>query len=246
MSDARGINITGSTGVNIGDHNQIVTEMDRNAPVEVPEPVRVLFLAANPEGTAALRLDQEVKAIDEALRCSRLGLRFELQQSWAVGDRELQDGLLRWQPEIVHLSGHGSREGRLMLENASTFRDLGGPRPQGAQGGEDPQVQALARVFAAARGRIRCVVLNACHSETAARAIAQQVGCVIGMSQSVADAAAIRFSWAFYNALGYGLNVKAAFEMGTAQMGLASLGQGQGDVPRLLAAGLDPAGVSFG
>jgi len=246
MSNIKGVSITDSTGFNIGDHNQIVTALDRNTSVDAPEPLRVLFLAANPEGTAALRLDHEVKAIDEALRCSRLGPRFELQQSWAAGDRELQDSLLRWQPEIVHLSGHGSREGRLILEGSSNFRDLGRPGLQGTQRGEDPQVQALARVFAAARGRIRCVVLNACHSETAARAIAQQVGCVIGMSQSVADAAAIRFSWAFYNALGYGMNVKAAFEMGTAQMGLASLGQGQEDVPRLLTAGVDPAGVSFG
>ncbi|MFL6260517.1 MAG: CHAT domain-containing protein [Thermoanaerobaculia bacterium] len=243
MSNVKGINITGGTGVNIGDYNQIVTEVERSTPVEAPEPVRVLFLAANPEGTAALRLDQEVKAIDEALRCSRSGPRFELQQSWAVGDKELQDSLLRWQPDIVHLSGHGSREGRLMLEGTATFRDLGSPGRQAAQRGEDPQVQALARVFAAARGRIRCVVLNACHSEAVARALAQQVGCVIGMSQSVTDAAAIRFSWAFYNALGYGLTVKMAFEMGTAQMGLAV--GGQEEVPRLLAAGVDPAEISF-
>jgi hypothetical protein len=245
MKNSQNIQITGSPGVTFGDVNQTVGPGD-GVPDETPEPVRVLFLGANPADTAALRLDQEVMGIDEALRCSRLGSRFELQQSWAVGDRELQDGLLRWQPDIVHFSGHGSREGRLMLEGTSNFRDLGGPKPQAAPRGEDPQVQALARVFAAARGRIRCVVLNACHSEAAAQAIALQVGCVVGMSQSVADAAAVRFSWAFYNALGYGLSVKAAFEMGTAQMGLIALGQGQEDVPRLLAAGVDPAGVSFG
>jgi hypothetical protein len=244
MSNSQNIKINGSPGFTLGDITQTNDSGD-SVPAEVPEPVRVLFLAANPEGTAALRLDQEVKAIDEALRCSRLVPRFELQQSWAAGDREIQDGLLRWRPDIVHLSGHGTREGRLVLEGA-TFRDLGAPGQPAVQRGEDPQVQALARVFAAARGRIRCVVLNACHSEPTARALAQQVGCVVGMSQSVMDAAAIRFSWAFYNALGYGLNVKAAFDMGTAQMGLAVVGQGQEDVPRLLAAGVDPAGVSFG
>jgi CHAT domain len=245
MKNSQNIQINGSSGVTLGDITQTVGSGASEAPTAAPEPVRILFLAANPEGTAALRLDQEVKAIDEALRCSRLGPRFELQQSWAVGDRELQDGLLRWHPDIVHFSGHGARDGRLILEEATTFRDLGGSGRPAAQRGEDPQVQALARVFAAARGRIRCVVLNACHSETTARAIAQQVGCVIGMSQSVADAAAIRFSWAFYNALGYGLTVQAAFEMGTAQMGLAVTGQGQEEVPRLLAAGVDPAGISF-
>ena len=132
----------------------------------------------------------------------------------------------------------------MILEEDPTLRELGGDSRPSGQPLEDPRVQALARLFAAARGRIRCVVLNACHSEAAARAIAQQVGCVVGMSQSVADAAAIRFSWAFYNALGSGLSVKAAFELGTAQMGLA--GDGQDHVPRLLVAGVDPGDVAFG
>src|SRR3954467_959107 len=116
MKNSQNIQINGSSGVTPADITQTVGSGAPEAPVDAPEPVRVLFLAANPEGTAALRLDQEVKAIDEALRCSRLGPRFELQQSWAVGDREIQDGLLRWQPDIVHLSGHGSRDGRLLLE----------------------------------------------------------------------------------------------------------------------------------
>ncbi len=244
MKNSQNIQITGSTGVTLGDVQQTVGTEGGGAPVDVPEPVRVLFLASNPEGTAALRLDQEVKAISEALRCSRLAQRFELQQSWAVGDRELQDGLLRWQPEIVHLSGHGTHEGRLLLEKDPTVRDLGGVKPPAMASGEDPQVQALARVFGAGRGRIRCVVLNACHSESAARAIAQQVGCVVGMSQSIADAAAIRFSWSFYNALGYGLSVKAAFDMGTAQMGMVGLGSAE--IPRLVCAGVDPASETFG
>jgi hypothetical protein len=242
MKNSQNIQISGS-GVSFRDIHQNMGSSSE-APVDTPEPVRILFLAANPEGTVALRLDQEVKAIDEALRRSKLANRFELQQSWAVSDRELQDGLLRWEPEIVHLSGHGTPQGRLLLEGDDpAFRELGGSGLPATMGEEDPQVQALARVFDMARGRIRCVVLNACHSETAAQAIAQQVGCVIGMSRSVSDAAAIRFAWAFYNALGYGLSVKKAFEMGTAQMGMIGLGA---DIPRLHAAGFDPAQLTFG
>ena len=64
------------------------------------------------------------------------------------------------------------------------------------------------------------------------------------MSRAVADTAAVRFSWAFYNALGYGLSLNVAFEMGLAQMGM--MGLGQEDVPRLFAAGVDPATVTFG
>ncbi len=53
-----------------------------------------------------------------------------------------------------------------------------------------------------------------------------------------------RFSRAFYNALGYGMNVKGAFELGVAQMGMT--GDGQEKVPRLLVAGVDAANVTFG
>ena len=231
--------VNNSSHVTLG--NQTI-EAETSPAAENEETVRVLFLAANPAGTSSLHLDQEIKAIDEALRRSRLSARFRLEQSWAVGDRELQDGLLRWQPEIVHFSGHGAPSGRLLLES-SMLRDLGNAAPPSPPS-TDPQVDALARVFAAARGKIRCLVLNACHTESTARAIAQSVGCVIGMSQSVADAAAIRFSWAFYNALGYGLSVKKAFELGTAQMGLAD--SQQADVPRLVTSGVDPAQIVFG
>jgi hypothetical protein len=242
VSNSQNFNISG-TNVKIGDISQRSGDGGEDA-VKAPQPVRVLFLAANPEGTAALRLDLEIKAISEALSRSRLGERFEIQQSWAAGDRELQDGLLRWQPEIVHLSGHGTREGRFLLEESDSLRDVGGIPHPAPMPKADPQVQALARVFGSARGRIRCVVLNACYSAIVAQAIAQQVGCVVGMSQSVADSAAIRFAWAFYNAIGYGLSVKTAFDIGTAQMGLANLGQE--NVPRLFSAGVEPATVVFG
>jgi hypothetical protein len=230
-----------------GDINQTFNEAvsEDLEPQPLPEPVRILFLAANPEGTAPLRLDREVKAIAQALRSSRLGDHFEVQQSWAAGDRDFQDSLLHYQPDILHLSGHGSREGRLLLERETT-RDLGsGPRPAAAAfSADDMWLAGLARVFAAVRGKVRCVVLNACYSEIAARTLAQVTGCVVGMSDSIGDEAAIRFSWSFYNALGHGLSVKAAFDAATGQIAMG--GWQQDSVPNLVALGVDPAGLTFG
>jgi hypothetical protein len=64
------------------------------------------------------------------------------------------------------------------------------------------------------------------------------------MSSAVDDDAAIRFSWAFYNALGHGMSVKGAFDLARAQIlfGDATMA----DVPCLVAVGIDPAGVTFG
>lgn len=244
MSNSQNVQITGSSGVSLGDVQQTVGDPDALAETaEKPSRVQVLFLAACPSGTPPLRLDQEVKAIQEALRMSKNGERFEVEQSWAAGDRELQDGLLRHAPDLVHLSAHGSRSGRILLEQSAEMRDLG-PRPAPAPPPEDLWLQGLVRIFAAARGRIRCVVLNACHSEPIAQALAQVVGCVVGMSDAIEDAAAIRFSWSFYNALGYGMSLKSAFDLAMGQIAMAGLQTSQ--VPRLITAGAAPDGITFG
>ena len=50
--------------------------------------------------------------------------------------------------------------------------------------------------------------------------IAKHVKCVIGMSDSITDKAAITFSTSFYLALGYGRDVKTSFELGCLQIEL--------------------------
>jgi hypothetical protein len=237
MKTPSGIQINGSSFRDVNQYQGGVEDDE-----ETTSCVRVLFLAACPSGAPPLRLDQEIKAIQEALRMSKNGERFEVEQSWAASDRELQDGLLRYSPEIVHLSAHGSRNGQILLEEDPLTRDMG-PRPAAVLPPEDLWLKGLVQVFAAARGRIRCVVLNACHSEPVAQALAQVVGCVVGMSDAIEDAAAIRFSWSFYNALGYGMNVKSAFDLAMGQIALASLRTSH--VPRLITAGVAPESVVF-
>ncbi len=239
MKNNPGIQINGSSFRDVNHYAQGYEEAEEATPR-----VRVLFLAACPSGALPLRLDQEMKAIQEALRMSKNGERFEVEQSWAAGDRELQDGLLRYTPDLVHLSAHGSRTGQILLDQGVPMRDVGPPSPAPAAKPETLWLQGLARIFAAARGRIRCVVLNACHSELAAQALAQVAGCVIGMSDAIEDAAAIRFSWSFYNALGYGVSVRAAFDLAMGQIAMAGLRTSE--VPRLISAGVSPEDLTFG
>lgn len=229
MKNWQNVSISHSPGATLRDVK--VSASGGGNETEEGPPLRILFLAANPAGTTPLRLDLEIKAVTQALRSS-LGDRFELQQSWAAGEQDLQDGLLRYQPDIVHFSGHGTSGGRMVLERNSELEQA-----------ERLWLQGLARVFEAARGQIRCVVLNACHSEIAAQVLAQFVGCVVGMSSAVEDEAAIRFSWAFYNALGHGMSIKAAFDLARAQIHFGDVAMA--DVPCLVAVGVDPAGVTF-
>jgi hypothetical protein len=103
--------------------------------------------------------------------------------------------------------------------------------------------RALSTLFSVLRDNIKCVVLNACYSEEQAKAIAEHIDCVIGMSQAIGDRSAIAFATAFYQALGYGRDVKTAFDLGCVQIDLDSLDDQ--DVPKLLATRTDPSQLVF-
>src|SRR5947199_1390627 len=239
IKNSQSFQISGSPGVSIGsiEQNLLATgerEEQRQAPV------KILFLAANPSGTDPLRLDLEARSIEQALLASGARDRFELQQSWAVSPADLQDSLLRYQPEVVHFSGHGGSAGELALESFPHPRHLMDSGEQSPP--EEAQVQPLAQLVSLANGGgIRCVLLNACDSEPLALALAEKVDCVIGMTSSIEDSAALRFSWAFYHAIGRGESVRKAFDLGCAQAGFAAPSQSQ--IPRLLALRINPDSI---
>lgn len=193
-------------------------------------PIRILFLAANPTDTTQLRLGEEVREIDAALRQAEYREHFDLRQHHAVRVADLQGLLLRHQPDILHFSGHGSDAGEIILEDGSGRAHPVTP-------------QALGSVFAARKSNIRCVVLNACLSQAQAEAIVQHVDAVVGMAVAIGDRAAISFATAFYQALAYGESMRTAFESGTAQIDLENLGEAQ--TPQLIAPHADPAQIDF-
>lgn len=195
-----------------------------------PRPIRILFLAANPKDTPPLRLGEEIRAIDQALQQGRYRDRFELEQQWAVRVSDLQGHLLRYQPDIVHFSGHGSAASQIILED-----EEGASQPVAAP--------ALNRLFAVLKDNIRCVVLNACYSAEQAQAIAASIDCVVGMSDTIGDEAAMRFAAAFYQALAFGRSVRTAFDLGIGQIDLTGLVDE--DIPQLIAVKARPEDIMF-
>ncbi len=191
----------------------------------------VLFWTANPVDTDALRLDEEVRTIEERLRTSDFRDRFVLKQQWAVRPSDLSEGLLRYAPAIVHFSGHGNPTGNIVMED-----DTGNALPV--------SVGALADLFAIAGGSVRCVVFNACYSQTQAEAVAEHVESVVGTSRAIGDTAAIAFAAGFYRALGYGRSVATAFDLGCNEIDLTSLDGS--DIPQLLTrTGIDATTITF-
>ncbi|MEM6599277.1 MAG: CHAT domain-containing protein [Cyanobacteria bacterium P01_C01_bin.69] len=161
----------------------------------------ILILAANPKDTTNLRLGQEVRDIDSALREASLREKFQLHQRWAVRTRDFQRALLDTNPNIVHFCGHGEGEKGIALEDASGQTHL------------VPNA-ALANLFALCAKQIDCVLLNACYAKVQAEAIVNHIDYVIGMQQAVPDDVAISFSTGFYKGLGAGQSIDDAFITG--------------------------------
>jgi hypothetical protein len=205
-------------------------EEERRPARSAQELIRILFLGANPHGSTPLRLDQEVREIDIALRQAAYRECFEFHQQWAVRVADLQRALLQHKPQILHFSGHGERTDVLIFED-----NFGGQRPV--------QGEVLAKLLSLFNKSIRCVVLNACHSQAQAEAIAGSIDCVVGMSKAIGDAAAIHFSTSFYQALAFGSDIQTAFELGCVQIRMEELGEEH--TPQLIALRRDPSEIVF-
>jgi hypothetical protein len=181
--------------------------------------ITILFLGANPAGTTKLALDREVREIDERLRSSEWRDVFRVEHAWAVRATDLLERLLRYRPTIVHFSGHGNSAGELALED-----ETGEVKPLSAT--------ILAALFRVLGRTVRCVVLNACYSESQAQAIAEHIDFVVGMNTAIEDNAAVVFAGTFYQALGYGEDMQTAFDLGCVQIDLE--GRMQSHVPKLV------------
>jgi len=174
------------------------------------EPIRILILTANPTiaGHEPLRLDAEVRRIEEALQRSQYRDRFKLATKLAARTIDLRRALLDYKPQIVHFSGHGTEGQGLVLENDAGQLQMA-------------STEALTGLFGIFEtGEIECVLLNACYSQVQATAIHQFVDCVIGMNQPIGDEPAVQFAEGFYDALGAGKPYDVAFKIGCSAIAL--------------------------
>ncbi|HYX13361.1 MAG TPA: CHAT domain-containing protein [Nostoc sp.] len=148
---------------------------------------KILILAAIPHG---LRLDREIREIEEAIRRATNRDLFEIRIRTAVRPQDIRRAIAEEQPQIVHFCGHGLEDGSLLLED-----DGGNNKPVPPEG--------LASLFKLHADYVKCVLLNACHSEQTAIAISLYINYVIGMNNPIQDRAAIEFARGFYDGLGY-------------------------------------------
>lgn len=171
---------------------------------------RVLFLSADPNPGTKLKIDNEIREIEEGLRKAERRDNFTIDKYFAVRPRDLGLAILEKRPHIIHFSGHGCGEKGLLLED-----EIGRPTFVSAEA-----LSLLFELFS----DTECVILNACYSEIQAEAITEHVNYVIGMSDEIEDKAAIAFSVGFYSALTTGESIDFSYNYGRANIAIAGLG----------------------
>jgi uncharacterized protein YjbI with pentapeptide repeats len=188
-----------------GQNHLLVPMAARGAARPDPGIVKILFLGAN-SSRSPLDLEVEVKKIKDNLKLGRERENLVFEQEGAVTVDSLMQAMLDHAPTIVHFAGHGDQSGIILRD------EMGEPRVVTAD--------ALSNLFRLFKDTVRCVVLNACYSETQARAIRRHIPYVIGMRAEILDCAAAAFSAGFYKAIAAGRDVPFAFDMGEARIKL--------------------------
>lgn len=204
----------------VQQHEGVQAQMlaDIEALKSAPNTITVLFLAANPNSTMPLRLDEEVRSIQEKIRASEYRDSIHFQSRWAVRSSDILQAINETNPAIVHFSGHGTESGDLVLQN-----------PDGSA--KIVTKEAMAMAISTASDSIRLVVFNACFSEKQAKAAVENVEVAIGMSKSIRDDAAQVFAAQLYSSIGFGCTMKKAFNQAIAALMLEGIPQE--DVPQI-------------
>lgn len=171
----------------------------------IPEKITVLFLAANPNDTPKLSLDEEARSIQEKIRLSEYRDSIRFESRWATRSSDILQAINETNPTIVHFSGHGSSSGELALLN-----------PDGST--KIVTKEAITMAMSTASDTIRLVVFNACFSESQAASIVEHIEAAIGMSDSIRDDTACTFASQLYSSIGFGRSLQVSFNQAISEL----------------------------
>jgi CHAT domain-containing protein len=174
----------------------------------------VLYLTASPHQDNPLRVEAEVRMVQEAVRGSILRDNIDVQFRPAADLKVIMDGLNDHRPQVVHFSGHSNAVG--------IDTDDGNVEDARAQ---ELSYELLARALKATDSPPQVVVLNSCESSGARKNILKAVPILVSMRTTVSDIAATAFASRFYAAIASGQSVKAAFDQGAIAVEATSLGE---------------------
>jgi tetratricopeptide (TPR) repeat protein len=218
---------------------------ERRPAIARPRRIRILVIAASPEGRPSLAVERERANLEEAWKGQEKNLEIVFLRQGGL--EELRHALLAAPFHILHFMGHGK------FDQESSDGSLFFERHDGTdQSFEGRRLAQLLHDFES----LRLVVLNACRTAEAVGAggpnpfagvasslVMGGVPAVVAMSGSVSDLAAVAFSRTFYQRLAAGDPIEAAVTEGRLAIQRAEPGDGVWATPALFLRG--PGGMLF-
>ncbi|MCY1008405.1 CHAT domain-containing protein [Nannocystis pusilla] len=178
--------------------------------------LRILFLSANRIMAPRMAIDEELTAIEHALR-GRPGECGLVSQVDLTPDQFIA-AIQSHPADILHISAH-AENGRIHLQG------------KGKQSIGFGELVELLGVTAKKFGPPRLVILNACDTEAGLELLCKHVDCAIGMSTRISEHVAYLFTSTFYACLGRGLSVDQAFSVTLLRLQMSD--QVSNEAPRL-------------
>jgi esterase/lipase superfamily enzyme len=164
----------------------------------------ILVLAADPRGTARFELEQEAATIERQLEQGRYGKDYIVRIEQGSKIEDLAGYLSKYRPIIVHIVGHGSATGEILLENDR--QEL-----------EAVTATKIVKLFTSVEQQIECLLLNSCFSAEMADVLIAHIPCTIGIDEEIDDPTIETFTSEFYRGLATGKGYYKAFELGRAR-----------------------------
>lgn len=203
--------------------NKLIREVDKLK--EAKEKINILFIASNPDiefvdddgntkQKQKLKLEKEAREIHESIQKSLKRDSISFETRWATRVTDLIQFINEVNPTILHFSGHGTSDGKLVFQDNNDKPKL-------------LSMDALVELINASSDNLRLVVLNNCFSSIISEKIVDNIEASIGMNNSIGDQAAIVFSSQLYSSIGFGLSLEKAFQQAIVALKLYEISEEQ-------------------
>ena len=198
----------------VNNHTDILNEL-----VKPKDTIKVLLFSANPIKTSQLRLDEEIRTIEEEIRKTdyRENIKFEAKLATRVSDIFLHINSIN--PDIIHFSGHGCENGDIVIEDTDGHAKL-------------ISAELMSEMIKTTTDNVSLILFNSCYSNMQAESASKIILASIGMKDSIGDKVAIMFAAQFYSSIGFGMSLEKSFKQAITRLKI-EFGEEQSNIPEL-------------
>jgi phosphoserine phosphatase len=159
----------------------------------------VLIIEVNHKDTARIPIDEEIREIENKIKDTKYHNLVRLIEKHATRTTDLPRILSENRPIIVYFSGHGDMSGIIIIDNEGNPKTV--------------NPEAIKDLLDNFKDCIKLVFLNACYSESSAKAITEVIDYAIGMNKEIGSKDAAIFASQFFGQLFSGCSVQKAFDL---------------------------------